>query len=844
MTALLEDRTGTLWIASGGLYRRWPDGRTERYDGRWGLPAGPVALIEDAEGKVWIGGDDLYRLAPGPAPGRLGMERRYTSADGLRRGAAILFQTSDGRLWIASLAGLSQLLPGAGPGERPIIAYGPTDRLAVDSIQSLGDDREGNLWLGCTFGAMKIARNALISYDRTDGLGDTRVASILENHAREMFVITTGAAALGATPYLNRWDGRRFVAAPIQLPKPLTFTDGWNQIAIFDHAGEWWTGTTNGGLCRYPRIEGLAALAHRSPKACYTTGDGSAQDVSRVFEDSRGDIWASTDGGDTGLVRWDRASGVLRRYSVADGVPARRPDAQYRSPSAFREDRTGAVWIGSSHWLARYRQGRFTVFGESDGLRDLFVADLHVDHAGRLWIAGGLGGLYRVDDPAEERPRFRAYTTAQGLSGDRVLCVTEDRWGRIYACTGRGIDRLDLESPADPVRIRHYTIADGLAMGTPQEAFCDRNGTLWFGTSQGLSSLVPEADIQRLPPPVLVSGLQIQGVRQRLSELGETEMSGLRLAPGRNQVQIEFVGLGFASGENLRYQSKLEGADADWSAPTDQRSVNYASLAPGQYRFLVRALNSSGQSSAQPATVAFTVLAPVWRQWWFLSFCGAALAGAIYSLYRYQLAHALALERMRTRIATDLHDDIGSSLSQIAIMSEVANRSGAGSTAEIATLSRDLVDAMSEIVWAINPRHDHLSSLVHRMRRFAGDTLEACDIQMHFSAEGLDREIHAAADVRRQLFLIFKEAITNIARHSHARNVTVALEARSGMLNLSLQDDGRGFDTSRPSEGNGLASIRERAHKIGGRLLVESRRDQGTTISIAVSLAARVIAPR
>ena len=462
-----------------------------------------------------------------------------------------------------------------------------------------------------------------------------------------------------------------------------------------------------------------------------------------------------------------------------------------------------------------------------------------MDHAGRLWIAGGLGGLYRVDDPAAERPQFRAYTTAQGLSGDRVLCVSEDRWGRIYVCTGRGIDRLDPDSPADPVRIRHYTIADGLAMGTPQEVFCDRNGTLWFGTAQGLSSLVPEADVLRQPPPVLVSGLQIQGVRQPLSELGETEVSGLRLAPGRNQVRVEFVGLGFASGETLRYQSKLEGADGDWSTPTDQRSVNYASLAPGRYRFLVRALNSSGQASAQPASVAFTVLAPVWRQWWFLSVCAAVFALGIYSLYRYRLAQALALERVRSRIATDLHDDVGASLSQIAILSEVLRDRVASQDprqtdpiTRIAGISRELIDSMSDIVWAISPRYDRLLDLTRRMREFAEQMLVPRDLELDFQA-GIPSDLRAGAEVRRQVYLIFKECIHNIVRHAGCTLVTVRATMDEGALRLVVTDNGRGFEP-RSSDGNGLRSMQVRAASLGAECVVESHLGAGTSVRILI----------
>src|SRR5262249_48072298 len=177
-----------------------------------------------------------------------------------------------------------------------------------------------------------------------------------------------------------------------------------------------------------------------------------------------------------------------------------------------------------------------------------------------------------------------------------------------------------------------------------------------------------------------------------ISELGETEVTPLELGPGQNQVSIEFVGLEFDPGEVLQYQYKLEGADGDWSAPAEQRIVNYPGLGPGSYRFLVRAVTSEGVMSAQPAAVRFTILPPFWRRWWFVTLV-AMLAGLlVYAAHRYRVGRLVELERVRTRIATDLHDDIGSSLSRMAILVEVAKRRMGSSTKESATILSDIAD--------------------------------------------------------------------------------------------------------------------------------------------------------
>ncbi len=304
--------------------------------------------------------------------------------------------------------------------------------------------------------------------------------------------------------------------------------------------------STGQGLVRYPKLTRREQLTHARPKAIYTTRDGLMGDlIFRIFEDSRGDIWISTiNDNQDGLTRWDRATETFHRYSAADGIPQ-------GAPTAFCEDRAGNLWIGFYNGgLARYTAGRFTSFGVGDGVPAGVVRGLYLDSSGRLWIAASEGGAGRVDDPGADRPRFDTYTSGNGLSSNQATCVTEDRWGRIYIGTGRGVDRLD------PVNgnIRHYTTADGLANNFINVSFRSRDGALWFGTLLGLSRLIPQPDRPALPPPVLISGLRIAGAPYPISELGATEIAGPELSASRNQIQIDFLGLSMSVGEALRYQ--------------------------------------------------------------------------------------------------------------------------------------------------------------------------------------------------------------------------------------------------------------------------------------------------
>jgi signal transduction histidine kinase/streptogramin lyase len=681
-------------------------------------------------------------------------------------------------------------------------------------------------------GATRIARHGFITYDRSDGLATDDIRSILEGPDGVLYVITGIHSH-----HLSRFDGRRFTSVTPRVPGYDASRDwfwGWGQIHFPDRQGEWWVATI-GGLLRYPRTSRLEELGTVVPQR-YTARDGlPSANLFRLYQDSRGDVWIGSWDATT-LARWERSTDRFHAFSADEGWPS-------RAPTAFAEDRSGSVWIGLwSHHLARFRAGRFRIFTAAEGLPDSAVVSLFLDHNGQLWIGTNRDGLIHVADPTAEQPQFVAYTTREGLSSNNVRAITEDRVGRIYFWTGRGVDRLE---PATG-RIRHYTTADGLVPSGSdnQEAFCDREGRLWFGYN-GLSRLDAASDgaDPPAPPPIRITELRIRGVKYPISELGETSLSGVVFKPSENQIAIDFASLNFGVGEILRYQYKLEGSDRDWSPPAELRSVNYAYVRPGVHRFLVRAVNAEGLTSAMPASLSFQVLAPVWRRQWFVSLVVTAVACLVYGLHRYRVTQLLAVERLRTRIASDLHDDIGAGLSQIAILSEVAKREPGGTATaalldQVANVSRELVDAMSEIVWAISPRHDSVDALVRRMRRFGSDVLAPRNVQFDLRVLQTEQQ-RLSPDVGRQMFLVFKEAINNAARHAASAHVSASLSIDRYHLLLTVADDGRGFDPNVADgdrRGHGLESLRRRAAAVGGHLDVVSAPGTGTRVVLHVPL--------
>ena len=865
--AIIEDGEDSLWVGIGqGLVRITPDGRTLHY------PLDPAqsvdyvwSLFSDKAGRVWAGHQSgLLVFKPEPAaqaspdndfsrrvqikkqtgqaqqsqtanlslPAAIGEARWYTVADGLsHNNVHALYQSADGRMWIGTVGGGLNVFD----GER-FRNYRAAQGLS-NKIEALAEDRDGNLWVGTqASGAMKIARSGLLSYGEKDGLGNPEIVSIFESRARELIVISSKWT-------VNRFDGERFVSARLNLPQKILDSSSGRWVIIQDHLGEWWA-ATNQGLYRFPNVNRIEDLARVRPLDAYTTHEGLAENyISRLFEDSHGDIWIGTFNTSETLTRWERATDTFHRYSEKDGIPP------LNWANVFTEDTAGNLWIGLHNGgMMRYRNNRFETFGEAEGVPLGLTSGLYVDSAGRLWIAVRARETGRINDPTGEHPRAAAFIASEKLSSESLWCFTEDSWGNIYLGTARGIDRLN---PATS-QIKHFTTADGLIKSEVTKAFRDRSGTLWFGTPEGLSRLIPEQERAASPPHVLISGLRISGVPYPISELGATEVSGLELESDQNQIEIDFFGLSFSAGESLHYQYMIEGVNRDWSAPTDQRTIT-ANVRPGSYRFLVRAISADGHVTDKPAVISFTIFPPVWQRWWFIALVALLVSALAYTLYRYRVAQLLKLERVRTRIATDLHDDIGASLSQIAILSEVISKRVGKETSPvteplsmIAGTSREMVDAMSDIVWAINPKRDHLSDLSQRMRRFASDILSARDIHFSFHAPDVEKKLRLGTDLRREVYLIFKESVNNMVKHANCTEADLLFQIEHGWLTVKVSDNGEGFDVGAATNGDhhgmgghGLASMQKRAEGMGGSYIIESKKNQGTTVTLHVPLTGR-----
>jgi streptogramin lyase/signal transduction histidine kinase len=598
-----------------------------------------------------------------------------------------------------------------------------------------------------------------------------------------------------------------------------------------DASGNVWIASSSATIDRYDAMKGTVRPL-RLPAAAH--GQVS---ILALYRDREGTLWIGTEA--AGIYRYD----VGREAFTDRHVPA--------VPSAwsFLEDRRGDLWIGGWTSDSRLRRvnGRTgeTVTYEDPALRS--VRSMVEDPDGTLWLGSWGGGLSHLD-PATGT--VRNYRDTDGLPSNYVKGVLQDARGEVWMGTERGLCVLTPVTGA----IRRYDVSDGLQGNFFYSGSClrARDGRLFFGGTEGVNGFSPDSiHASVYTAPVLVTGVRVSGERERFLR-GDGGADGIKVSYRENVLGFEFVALDYRSPARNRYAFMMEGFDAGWIDAGTRRYAMYTHLDPGTYVFKVRGSNSDGVWNPAPAALRLTVLPVYWQTWWFRGALVACAVGLLVGFYRYRVGRLLELERTRTAIATDLHDDIGTSLTTIALFSDLAKNDIALGTGDavrrlekIAQTSRSLLDSMNDIVWSIKPENDGLERTILRMEDYAVSLLEENGVDLHVQVPEQLRGLTLPMAVRRNLFLIFKEALGNILKHAGAsavevRIATIELPQGGRGIRLSIRDNGKGFSQREGGQGNGLRNMNARARALGGGVDIESTPGAGTCVEVRVPLKSPV----
>jgi signal transduction histidine kinase len=431
--------------------------------------------------------------------------------------------------------------------------------------------------------------------------------------------------------------------------------------------------------------------------------------------------------------------------------------------------------------------------------------------------------------------RLFAFVDADGYQSAFLSLVGADD-GTWWAGTSVGLLRFDPRSAT----FRRFTIADGVQGNEFAEGVATRlsDGRLVFGGTSGATVVDPARLYDNhVPPAVVITGISVDD--SILSPVQPAVRAGLQLPPGESVLRVSVAALDFRAPESNRLQYRISGFSELWRH-VEGRSIMITHLDPGLYVLHVRGTNNDGLAGANEATLAIEVLPPWWQRWWFRLILAVVLVMAVVLIVRARVALVVREERLRARIARDLHDDVSSTLSSIMIFAEAVRtdrRRDAGRRRHyldlIAESARSARDLIGDIIWSVDPQHDDWPSFLSKCERFASDLFESAGV-VHVLQIQKDVSLNLGLVLRRNLWLIFKEVVTNVVRHSQASRVQVIIRGGDGHLLISVSDDGRGFDQSRARRGNGLANIQRRANEIGATVDLESRPGGGTTWTIQV----------
>jgi signal transduction histidine kinase/ligand-binding sensor domain-containing protein len=813
---LVMDGEGTLWVGTRNGLEEWQHSSLVTPPGLASLQGTPVEAMAPAQdGSVWMFHDrHLIKVHAGeikadiPAPANL------------ESPAAELLETPGHLVWLAAEDGNLFYLPPSGTWQ--VI---PPESGLRGANRTLCLDREGDLWRG-SFGG---------------GLARLRP---------QVFVLH-------------------------ELAQPLTL-DRYATSVCSDSAGNVWGLFSHRTLARIP-AGAVTPQLWPDPK--------TAPSIHALFCDRQDTLWAAGDGGalyrlqdgtvvptakvgDTvdaiGAFFEDRASNLWVGFPQGVGyITAKEParchllkDVPFPDVRAIAQGADGSMWFGTHYGGAcRWNNGRWTLYTTHDGLCSDYVRCFHTDPDGTVWL-GTIRGLCRWRDG-----RFVAIRSENGLWNDSISHIAEDRHGNFWISSFGGVFRVarqELNQFADGqssfVQCVRYDRTDGLPSlecpgGFQPAGTTTPDGRLWFPTVAGVVSVAPD-QIPRndLPPPVWVEAVVVDRIPMPVRH----STAELAVGPGKRGFEFRFTALSLVAPEKVRFRHQLEGLDSGWSNPDPARSAAYNFIPPGHYTFRVTACNNDGVWNTTGAALALVVRPFYWQTWWFKAGLGVGLAlllaWAVLQAERWRsrlrvqrLEQQRALDRERARIAKDIHDDLGASLAQIALITERVEEAR-GNPAEVQRSNRRIADiahrtiqSLDEIVWAVSPKNDTLESLANYLSQFAQEHLALAKVRCVLEVPTVLPALELRAEVRHNLLLATREAVQNVVAHARATEVRVALRLDPSAFQITVADNGCGFSQQRAGEeGNGLSNMRRRLTEIGGELEIVSSPEGGTTVRFSV----------
>lgn len=839
VTKIITDQQGRLWAIANEKLAAYENGS-------WKVSTAAsasgelqvVGLAPARDGGVWVAtcasqnlsgrGTELFKLnqagwtnqlAPYPWP-----------QDTVYSRTARVMEDRIGRLWVATI-GAGIFVWTEGTGWQPLTAPGQS---SLAECSSLAEGKEGTLWAGTTDFLLFQIRSRPVTTLHLPVPANQNI--VLAACGQRDGGVMAGTDGNGAYCYRRgSFSEVAFDPGPDNLQ---------SHVGVFyeDRQTNFWAGTWAGLYRledgRFRRFTAVPALANV---------------VLALREDSRGNLWAGT------------GAGVVRFGPDGTNLFARGAGIDHFYIRAIEEDVTGQIWVAiTDRGLYQKSGARFEHYGAGQWAGESRIRGLHADPDGALWITTDNRGLARLKDG-----KFMTWTVDDGLPSDNLISVTEDASGNLWFSSANGIfgcpkSRLAAYQPgvSPPLLFWQLAPSEGLdtrrCSGAGQPAVAQSSdGRFWFPNWHALAVFDP-TQVQRSlaihPFPPLIEETLVDGVVQM-----PDASNALRVRSTVKSLEFHYTSPTLQAPDRLQFRYRLMGWDADWVDARSRRVAYYTHLPVGEYDFQVMAGGPDGVWQESRQKLQLAVVPRFWERRWVqvLAALGflAGLVAAVWSVSRRRMRWRLAvlerhraLDAERSRIARDMHDEIGARLTQISLVSALVD-SSAEDAAEVRTqnrkisgAARNLTRSLDEIVWAVRPQNDNLQSLVDYLDGSLRDLCEGSPLRYWFSGPPVVPAVEVPANVRHNVLLACSEVVNNALKYSRGSEVRVRLQIETRTLQIEIADNGQGFDVPKgEAKRSGLIHIRQRLEEIGGNCMCQSAPGQGTQFAFSVPIGPPIL---
>jgi ligand-binding sensor domain-containing protein len=798
---ITKDDSGNLWIASanGGvsvLKKRTGKFKVYRND-----PADSKSLssdrafsiFKDSHSDIWIGtidkGVDLFK----PEDESFINFHHVPSLSWTISSGAIMsiYEEKSGALWFASLSG------GANRFDRRTQHFihithdaGDDGSISQNTVLAVCEDKSGALWVGTDGGGVNLRLPGKEKFEHylqnPSGFGSNSITAIYEDHNGKIWIGTDpGVNTAGGGVFTYDINSNSFV--PFDK---LQIKAGGITTFCEDADGRMWIGTAADGVHSYDTISGeITSFKHNNKKQNSLSGNS----VFAIYEDKFGTLWFGTIG--RGVNRFDKQTGTFECF-IND--PENPNSISNNSVWCFNEDSDGNLWMGT-------------------------------------W-GGGLNIFNRQNNT------FKSFTIKDGLPSNVIYAILPDNDGNLLLSTSRVLSKFNIKNYSS----KNYDKSDGLQnIEFNQGAFCiGKNGKLYFGGTNGVTAFYPENITEnQYVPTTVITNINVFD-KPLFPGQSVSSIDKITLSYKQNFFSFEFAALDFtAPGKNC-YTYMLEGVDKNWVNAGNRRLASYTDISPGKYKFKVKGSNNDGIWSETEAAVSIIITPPFWHTWWFRILAALFISGLLIAFHRYRVNKLLEVERTRVKIARDLHDDVSATITGIVYFSDAIEKEvGEKKTPVLQKLislihesSTNVQESMSDIIWSINPENDKWQIILPKFRRYASDLCESkginykIDIPESIPVKSLEMER------RRNFWLIFKEMVTNAVKHSECSELMINIKVANNKLSLSVSDNGKGFDSEKPTERSGVKNIYARSKSLNGEINLITEPGKGTKWKLLISI--------